>query len=379
MSLPRDSAPGQGAASAASESLTSYLRFLHQRLAEIAPDIDRLAVALYDPADDMLRSFINSTPRGYVIRGYQYPLANSQSLSHIARTGEPRLIENIPAEIKPDTTHSKYLLDAGFRSSYTLRLSANGQLLGLLFFDSLRAGVFTAEVQRELQLYGQMVAEALGGEIVAARALRRAVTAAWATTCLGEVETPTHLARLGELSQIIALALMQSLDLDDEFVAALHLAAPLHDIGKIGLPEELLLKSTTLDEGEWELVRAHVLKGLQMIDAIIDDLDIEPLKSQDVLRNVIGLHHEYLDGSGYPHGLSGADIPLEARIVTVADMFDTMISERPYKQPIPVAQALAELHGQAAAGKIDGRCVQALEDNLDQVMALLAREPNSEA
>lgn len=80
-----------------STSLGEHLRFLHTRLSVAAPSIDRIAVALYDPSEDLLKTFINSTPTGFAIRGYQYHLSQSASLSHLAKTGEARLIEDIPA------------------------------------------------------------------------------------------------------------------------------------------------------------------------------------------------------------------------------------------------------------------------------------------
>ena len=92
-------------------TLSARLQSLHDMLLLVHPDIERVACALYDPGEDLLKTFINSTRNGYAIRGYQYHLSESQSLSQLARSNETRVIEDIPAALKSDTAHSRYVLD----------------------------------------------------------------------------------------------------------------------------------------------------------------------------------------------------------------------------------------------------------------------------
>lgn len=119
-----------------------------------------------------------------------------------------------------------------------------------------------------------------------------------------------------------------------EFVANVHRFAPLHDIGKISIPDSILLKPGRLDASERKIMETHVEKGVNVIDRMISDFGLHELPESSILKNIVRCHHEYLDGSGYPAGLGGEAIPLEARIVTVADIFDALTFRRPYKKAL---------------------------------------------
>jgi two-component system response regulator RpfG len=132
--------------------------------------------------------------------------------------------------------------------------------------------------------------------------------------------TGVHLVRMARFAGLIA----DALGMPDDEVRMLELAAPLHDIGKIGIPDAILLKRGTLTEAEFEVMRRHPQIGHEIL---------RDSQSRFVqLGAVIALrHHERWDGSGYPGGLRGDAIPLAARIVALADVFDALLSERPYK------------------------------------------------
>jgi putative two-component system response regulator len=113
-------------------------------------------------------------------------------------------------------------------------------------------------------------------------------------------------------------------------------AAPMHDIGKIGTPDAVLLKPGKLDDTEWSLMRQHVLMGAE----ILGEHDSPLLQ---MARTIALCHHEKYDGSGYPNGIAGEAIPIVARIVAIADVFDALTSVRPYKKEWPVDEAIALL------------------------------------
>lgn len=106
----------------------------------------------------------------------------------------------------------------------------------------------------------------------------------------------------------------------------------------------------------------HVEKGDQIIERILGDFRLQNLPTANILRNVIRCHHELMDGSGYPAGLHGNQIPIEARIVAVADIFDALTSRRPYKNGWSVEQACAELARMVELKQLDADCVQAISD-----------------
>lgn len=360
-------------------TLSGHLRFLHERLAIIAPDVERIAVALYDPDEDMLKTFINSTVNGYAIRGYQYPLSQSESLSRLARTNQVRVIEDIPAVLDTASEHSRYVRDEGYLSSFTVPMRYQGAFLGMIFFDSRQHDTFTPDLQRELQLYAHLITAGLASELVAVRSIIGTIAVARDLTELRDIETGAHLERMARYSRIVARGLIEPLDLTDEFVEAVFLYAPLHDVGKIGIPDHVLLKPGRLDAEEWEIMKTHTIKGRHMVDAINRDLGIGTLNRDDVMRNIVELHHEALDGSGYPYGLEGDQIPLEARIVSVADIFDALTSPRPYKPGWSVDDSFAELDRMVDAGRLDGRAVAALMAQPDEIEQVLHRHRDEPA
>jgi Response regulator containing a CheY-like receiver domain and an HD-GYP domain len=108
----------------------------------------------------------------------------------------------------------------------------------------------------------------------------------------------------------------------------------LHDIGKVGIPERILCKTGPLDPSEWEVMRTHPAVGAQIV---------EPMRFLGSAVDIVRYHHERLDGSGYPSGLCGSQIPLAARIFSIADSFDAMTSDRPYREAMLIEEALSEV------------------------------------
>ena len=360
-------------------TLSGHLNFLHERLSVIAPDVERIACALYDADEDLLKTFINSTRSGHVIRGYQYRLSESESLSYLAEANETRVIEDIPAALNTETAHSRYVLDEGYLSSFTVPMRYRGAFLGMIFFDSRTYGTFTPDLQRELTLYAQLITAGVASEFVAIRSIIGTIHVARDLTELRDIETGAHLERMARYARLIARGLVEPLDLTDEFVEAVFLFAPLHDIGKIGIPDRILLKPSRLDMDEWEIMRTHTTKGRAMVDTIARDLGMGALNREDVMGNIVELHHEALNGSGYPYGLEGEQIPLEARIVSVADIFDALTSARPYKPNWAIERAFDELDRLVAAGRIDGRIVSALAAQEGEVAEVMERHAEAAA
>jgi len=143
-------------------------------------------------------------------------------------------------------------------------------------------------------------------------------------------ETGLHVIRMSHYSRLIA----EALDLPDNYSDLIFKAAPMHDVGKIGIPDSVLLKPGKLDDQEWELMRQHPQFGAD----IMGEHESELLKESRIIALA---HHEKWDGSGYPRGLKGEEIPLSARIVAVADVFDALTTERPYKKAWAVSDAVA--------------------------------------
>ncbi|MBO0902860.1 HD domain-containing phosphohydrolase [Jiella sonneratiae] len=172
--------------------------------------------------------------------------------------------------------------------------------------------------------------------------------------------TGEHVSRVAEICRLIALRL----GLGDEASRILYLAAPLHDIGKIGISDAILQKPGRLTADETALMRRHVEFGVE----ILGDASTEVVR---VAAEVARTHHEKWDGSGYPAGLSGSAIPVEGRITAVADVFDALCSQRPYKPAWPVEKAFAEIV-RSGGSHFDPACVEAFVACWPQIAALVA-------
>jgi diguanylate cyclase (GGDEF)-like protein/putative nucleotidyltransferase with HDIG domain len=167
-----------------------------------------------------------------------------------------------------------------------------------------------------------------------------------------------------------AALLAESLGMSEPEVEEIRLAAVLHDVGKVGIPEAILNKSGPLNPEEWETMKTHVLFGAKIL---------EPLAPLARIREMVLHHHEFFDGSGYPKALSGDKIPLGARIITIADSYDTITSDRSYKKGRTAEQALSELE-RCANSQFDAQLVTAfvsamrqLPNPIIEVASLIAR------
>jgi putative two-component system response regulator len=171
--------------------------------------------------------------------------------------------------------------------------------------------------------------------------------------------TGDHVSRVAQISLLIA----QDLKLDADLCRRIYLAAPLHDIGKIGISDEILCKPGRLTPAERDTMRQHVDIGVQILGNATSDLLL-------VAERIAGGHHEKWDGSGYPKGLAGEQIPLEARIVALADVFDALCSARPYKPAWSLQDALAFVFRESGR-HFDPACVDAFNRQWSGIVSIM--------
>ncbi len=193
-------------------------------------------------------------------------------------------------------------------------------------------------------------------------------------------ETGYHIHRTQQYVRILAQRLRHyprfADFLSDNVIEILAKSAPLHDIGKVGIPDHILLKPGKLTAPEWEIMKTHSLLGAQAIERAVRDAD-RSVEFLDIAKQITHYHHEKWDGSGYPDGLRHNDIPIPARLMACADVFDALISPRVYKPPMPVEQARVIIAGDSER-HFDPDVVAAFIDGFDDFVAVARRYSNGE-
>jgi putative two-component system response regulator len=196
-------------------------------------------------------------------------------------------------------------------------------------------------------------------------------------------DTGTHLERMREYCRVIAHHLAQQAkfrdQVDGNYVRLIYMTSPLHDIGKVGIPDRILLKTGPLSREEFEIMKQHTVIGARTLDAAVSaHPEAEFL---GMAREIARCHHEKFDGSGYPGGLVGEEIPLCGRIVALADVYDALTTKRVYKPAFSHEQAVAIV--EEGRGKhFDPDIVDAFWDNEDEFVAIheqLAEQEDQES
>ncbi|MDH3744270.1 MAG: HD domain-containing protein [Acidobacteriota bacterium] len=345
--------------------LRDKLESIHSVLRRRHAFVDRIAVAIHDPETDLLKTFLASSTDANPLRHYQAKLADCTSLLEIVERRRPRVVNDLES-LGDEREHSRLIAAEGYESSYTLPILMKQRLFGFVFFDSCQAGVFTAKVLPDFDLFGHFISLVIVNEVSAIRTLLAAIRTARDMTRQRDAETGRHVDRMARFSRLIAIELAERHGFDDEYIEHVFMFAPLHDIGKIGVADRVLLKPGRLDEDEVRLMRTHVDKGRELVDSMLENFGLDSFQHVEMLLNIVQHHHEAPDGSGYPHGLRGSEIPIEARIVAVADVFDALTSARPYKAPWTNEEAFAALR-RFAGSALDDECVEALAGRSDTV------------
>jgi putative two-component system response regulator len=193
-------------------------------------------------------------------------------------------------------------------------------------------------------------------------------------------ETGNHILRTQGYVRALARRLQHhprfAATLNEHTIELLAKSAPLHDIGKVGIPDHILLKPGRLDADEWALMQTHASLGAEAIEHAETDV-ARPVEFLTLAKQIARSHHERWDGKGYPDGLAGDDIPVAARLMALADVFDALISRRVYKPPFPHEQAY-EMIVKERGLHFDPDVVQAFIDGFDELRAIAQAHADSE-
>ncbi|MCX7170136.1 MAG: HD domain-containing protein [Proteobacteria bacterium] len=354
--------------------LEHKLAAIHEALYAQIEFVERIAVVAYEPAADLLKTFLASSPGRNSLVRYEARLADSPSLAQILKAGRPRMVNDLALFHQGRHLHTRVIEEEGYRWSYTVPMYLDGTFWGFIFFNARNPGALAEPTMHTLDVYAHLISTIVTAEMLSVRILSAAVKTAHDMVQFRDPETGAHIDRMARYARLIAqhLAATGAAELDDAVIEHIFEFAPLHDIGKLALPDRILLKPAPLSAGEREEMKQHTVRGLGIIEAIAHNFGLEHLDGLDLLRHIAESHHETMDGAGYPHGLHGTEIPLEARIVAVADVFDALTSQRPYKLSWSLEEAFAWLR-KLARSKFDEDCVDALLFNVKKVKEIMAQ------
>jgi HD-GYP domain-containing protein (c-di-GMP phosphodiesterase class II) len=359
------------------DTVRQKFTYLHEVLRKQFPPLERIATVVYDPETDELKTFMASDLRSAQLTRYSARLADSPTLAAIAESGQPRVVDDMDRFNPKLTDHTREIVERGYRSSYTMPMYLDGEFAGLLFFDATEPGFFHDSVLGSLDPFGHLISLTVIRELAIGRTLKGAIRTARHFVEQRDNDTGAHLDRMSRYARLIALDLADAEGLSDEQIEFIFLFAPLHDIGKIGIPDAILLKPGKLTDEEFTAMQRHVDVGCQIVDRMIVDFRLTPSDNTAILRNIVHHHHEAYDGSGYPDGLAGQAIPIEARIITAADIYDAITSRRPYKKASEHGEAI-EFMRQMSGSKLDPSCLESLDrhpEELAEIRAHYAENP----
>lgn len=313
---------------------------------------DSLSIALFDQAQN---GFVIAATAGEIVdglaRGAILPAAGSL-FEQVLKTKRPIISADMMLEKKIRLIAAPFIRE-GIRSVLSVPLVTGDSVVGTMNFAGKRVGAFGTDDMANAAKLAAQVAVALENarlfnelQALIFSAVESLVSAIDAKSSW----TKGHSERVKGYAVDIA----STIGLERGEIERLMLAATLHDIGKIGIYEEILEKPEPLTDQEFALLKGHPEKGAGILSAVKQFSELIP---------AVRHHHERYDGTGYPHGLAGENIPLEARILCVADSYDAMTSDRPYRQGLSRRKAVDELKRKAGT-QFDPRLVQAFLKNL---------------
>lgn len=300
---------------------------------------NRIGIGLIDSINNsMFCQAVHSDNPTVLQSGYTCLVKDTTVMGVIA-SGKPRIIENLREYLKerPHSKSSKLLLQEGILSSVTLPLYVNNNAIGAVFFSSYSPNVYRKEHIEFLEQIAAFLAISIEKNILINDLILVSITGLAKLVESKDSETGLHIERIKNYSEAIARQLSKNDSykdiLNDHYIKEISDFAPIHDIGKVGIADGILLKPARLSPEEFEVMKRHTIIGAEVLRKSGSNI---VKKGKNYFSTAIDIalgHHEKINGKGYPFGVTGDQIPLSAKIVAIADVFDALTSKRVYKEP----------------------------------------------
>lgn len=306
------------------------------------------------------------------------------SLSRIIENKKPVIYNDLEKEAENRKVSSalKLILREGIKSNLTIPLIKNDVVFGFIFFSSSKKKNYN---EKDLNLAVKISQEITGilNTSYFIKKMFSTMTNAFAHLVeKRDDETGFHLVKMREYSKLIAEQLLNHQNkyykVTPGFVKDIYDYASIHDIGKIGVPDKILKKAGPLTQSERQIMEEHTTIGAEILRGIEKDLKIFNQNYFQIPIEIAESHHERWDGKGYPQGLKGQEIPLAARIVAIADVFDALSSKRVYKESYGFDRTV-EIINQAAGSQFDPELIKAFNQVLPKIKKVYLKFNNLEA
>ncbi len=313
------------------KTFSKYVPYTHIGIALFKDDQSTILTASYGVSDPIHEGL------GAALAGHSTDIRES-SLYRIIENGQPRVINDYDEYFKtrPIRGYSHIILNYGIKSAITLPLMADDKHIGFIFFSSAEKNVYNKTHVQFLKTLSNAIAIAMEKNVMVDELLYSSILALAKMAEARDEDTGDHLQRMKSNVVLLTQLLSENSDyksqLTPQMINDISKFSPMHDIGKVGIPDGILLKPGKLTVEEFETMKTHAAYGADVLRTAEANI-VKRGRSMfsEGIAIAIG-HHEKWDGSGYPNGLSGEEIPLSARIVAVADVFDALMSNRPYKK-----------------------------------------------
>ncbi len=324
-------------------------------LAREVLEVDRCSLFLYDREREELWTKV-----AHGVEEIRVP-AGSGIVGWVAQKGESLVVNDAYADPRFNKEIDR---ETGYRTRNILAIplfDKKGNILGVFqAVNKIRNGFNEDDVEL-FTLLGGYASSAIENSILQAKikeAYKEAIMRLSHAAEYKDPETYNHIVRVGLFARLMA----EKMGFEKELCDSIMLAAPMHDVGKIGIPDAILLKKGRLNDWEWEIMKKHTIIGYE----ILKDSSSELLQ----MAAIVALdHHEKWDGTGYPNGKKGEEISIWGRMTAIADVFDALLSKRPYKDPWPLEKVIDHMTG-LKEKQFDPQLIDIFFDNLDEVMRI---------
>lgn len=350
-------------------SISEMLENLASALDDLIP-MDRIALAFNDNDGRVTaESAYVKYKKVWLEPGY-FELLSKTSLNMMIATDNGRIINDLPQYARQNqiSESTRLIIEEGIRSSLTIPLQSNQRCVGFLFISSCELNTYNQFHLKVAQRITKRLKHRFFHEYLAQELIAESANSFVGLMNERDNETADHITRMSLYSFTIAKNLSRKdFSISPGFPREVLWFAPLHDIGKISVTDNILLKKGPLTTTEFDLMKQHVNSGLKIIKRM--NQRIYSILNKSVLQtaeDIIRGHHEKYDGSGYPNGLKGREIPLAGRIAAIADVFDALTSKRSYKEAFSFEKAL-NIMEQEMEGHFDPYVYECFHDSLDEV------------